>query len=52
MTYQSDRFDVFEFDVRDALESARLVADDQTNVANLSDGRKEVLNVASTTSVR
>ena len=51
-TYQSDRFDVFKFDVCDAFETSRFVANDQTNVTNISDRRKKFFDIASTTSVR
>ncbi len=34
--YQSNRFDVFEFDVGNSFESSCFVANDETNVANLA----------------
>ena len=43
--YQRHRLDVLELDVGDAFEAPRLVAEDQPDVANLSDRREKLLDV-------
>lgn len=42
-TYQWYRFWILELDVRNTLESFRLVASDETNISNLSDAGEKLL---------
>ena len=50
-TYQSNRLNVFELDVGDAFEPARLVAKDEANVPDLADRWEELLNVSCSASL-
>ena len=46
LTHQGDGFDVLELHVGDSLEPPGLVAEDESDVSDLSDGRKELVDVA------